>query len=428
MGDATLDRQSIAALTVGAMTPCMRLYAFLGEEIVKHLDEDYTKSTYHEWIKKYSSKDFQSATLQVEHLLDTLAENLAEDDVSKLGRLYSQAMTLELEFFSAQPKCQCALLPFVRRQVDGIDASYLLIMDFDFTCSVMDSCSPLANASIQAAMQRVESDSARCHQISGLELRKRWESLEKSYGENYSKLIDVIEHQEHNVTHFDADGLHSFLERLSEFEVQANSAVIEQEVFDGLKLEDAQEEGHNVVFQEGCPNFLRQISLHNNVTAHVISVCWSKSYIEGALSEEGLDFIEVHSNEFITNGSSTLGGIKRLVETPFDKERVMKELIRNADGLLGPIRSIFIGDSVSDILCLLEADLGIVIGSNPRLQRVTEAFGVTLLPLYKGVVSQVQLGNLEFTKNAGILYTVRDWHEIQAFMISNLGYSAKTPP
>ncbi|MCO5602811.1 hypothetical protein L7F22_056950 [Adiantum nelumboides] len=95
----SLDRQRVAA----AMTPCMRLYAFLGQEIRNFLGGDSPESPYREWIDTYSSKEFQSSTLQIESLLDTLAAHLGEDDVSKLENLYSQAFTLELEFFSAQP-------------------------------------------------------------------------------------------------------------------------------------------------------------------------------------------------------------------------------------------------------------------------------------------------------------------------------------
>ncbi|MCO5552279.1 hypothetical protein L7F22_005791 [Adiantum nelumboides] len=55
----SVDRQRLAAFTVGALTPCMRLYAFLGQEIKEFLGEDSPETPYHQWIDTYSSKDFQ---------------------------------------------------------------------------------------------------------------------------------------------------------------------------------------------------------------------------------------------------------------------------------------------------------------------------------------------------------------------------------
>ncbi|KAI5084204.1 hypothetical protein GOP47_0000373 [Adiantum capillus-veneris] len=415
-GTTALDRLRLAAFTVGAMTPCMRLYAFLGQEIKKHLGADCSDSPYHEWIGTYSSKEFESSTLQIESLLDTLAAHLGEDDTSKLENLYSQAFTLELEFFSGQPNCQCTVLPFIRRQIDGSDASYLLMTDFDLTCSVTDSCSALASVSVQAAMKKGQDDRLRPHQKSAAELRRCWDSLEKSYSEHYSRITTLPEVEENCARLFNIDGLRSFLERLSDFEMQSNTEVIRQGVFEGLNLEDVWNAGHDMALQEGCTEFFRQISLKGNVNAHIISVCWSKSFVKGALSKEGLEYIEVHSNELMTSASCTSGDIKRMVETPFNKERVFEELMHKAGNLSRSVRSIYIGDSVTDLLCLLQADIGIVIGSNSTLQRVAKAFGVSMVPLYKGVLGMVKLGIPQGGTISGVLYVVTDWHEIRAFL------------
>ncbi|MCO5602812.1 hypothetical protein L7F22_056951 [Adiantum nelumboides] len=174
-----------------------------------------------------------------------------------------------------------------------------------------------------------------------------------------------------------------------------------------------------MALREGCTNFLRQVSSNHNVNLRIISVCWSKSFVKGALAKEGLENVEVHSNEFITSGSFTSGDIKRVIETPFDKERVFEELMHNMESLSRSVRSIYIGDSVTDILCLLEGDLGIVIGSDSTLQRVSKAFGVLMMPLYKGVLEMAKLGNARGGKKPGVIYTVTDWHEISAFLIAS---------
>ena len=53
------EKTKIAAYALGAMTPCMRLYAFLGKEIQALVDPDVTSHPYQKWIDSYSSEDFQ---------------------------------------------------------------------------------------------------------------------------------------------------------------------------------------------------------------------------------------------------------------------------------------------------------------------------------------------------------------------------------
>lgn len=53
------ERTKIAAYTLGAMTPCMRLYAFLGKEFQALLDNNGESHPYQKWIDNYSSESFQ---------------------------------------------------------------------------------------------------------------------------------------------------------------------------------------------------------------------------------------------------------------------------------------------------------------------------------------------------------------------------------
>lgn len=53
------ERTKVAAYTLGAMTPCMRLYAFLGKEFEALLDLHEGSHPYRKWIESYSSEGFQ---------------------------------------------------------------------------------------------------------------------------------------------------------------------------------------------------------------------------------------------------------------------------------------------------------------------------------------------------------------------------------
>lgn len=53
------ERTKVAAYTLGAMTPCMRLYAFIGKEFKALLDPKDDSHPYKKWIDNYSCESFQ---------------------------------------------------------------------------------------------------------------------------------------------------------------------------------------------------------------------------------------------------------------------------------------------------------------------------------------------------------------------------------
>ncbi len=80
--------------TCAAMTPCMRLYAFLGQSLS---DEGVDESNaYAEWIETYSAPDFEALASTLEGLLNRYAA-----DTPAVRAAYRRAMALELAFFEA---------------------------------------------------------------------------------------------------------------------------------------------------------------------------------------------------------------------------------------------------------------------------------------------------------------------------------------
>jgi len=76
-----------------AMTPCMRLYAYLGQQLAAHTKPE---SPYREWVETYSSAEFEALARRLEVLLDRYG-----GDHDRLAVLYHRAMELELRFFDA---------------------------------------------------------------------------------------------------------------------------------------------------------------------------------------------------------------------------------------------------------------------------------------------------------------------------------------
>ncbi|WP_414568829.1 TenA family protein [Nostoc sp. CCY 9925] len=80
-------------LTAAAMSPCMRLYAFLGEQLAVN---GIPNHQYEDWIRTYSSVDFEPLAQQ----LESLVENYARDN-AVVHSTYRYAMLCEYDFFQA---------------------------------------------------------------------------------------------------------------------------------------------------------------------------------------------------------------------------------------------------------------------------------------------------------------------------------------
>jgi thiaminase (transcriptional activator TenA) len=78
--------------TIAAMTPCMRLYAFLGRSLAAR----EAAPLYDEWIKTYADPDFEALAVRLEELLDRHAT-----DSAPVRANYRRAMELEYGFFDA---------------------------------------------------------------------------------------------------------------------------------------------------------------------------------------------------------------------------------------------------------------------------------------------------------------------------------------
>jgi thiaminase (transcriptional activator TenA) len=84
---------SEAGLTAVAMAPCMRLYAFLGQQLAQ---KPILEHLYGNWIRTYSNREFEQLAQQLEGLCDRYAAN-----TPSVQATYRYAMLCERDFFQA---------------------------------------------------------------------------------------------------------------------------------------------------------------------------------------------------------------------------------------------------------------------------------------------------------------------------------------
>ncbi|XVE90042.1 hypothetical protein DITRI_Ditri20bG0044800 [Diplodiscus trichospermus] len=414
------EKTKIAAYTLGAVAPCMRLYAFLGKEFKAFLLPNENDHPYKKWIQNYSSESFQASALRTEDLLDELSVTLTGEELNIIERLYHQAMNLETEFFYGQPVTQPTVAPLAKEHDPAKDL-LIIFSDFDLTCTHVDSSAILAEiAIVKAPKSDQDQPEGQIARVSSVELRNTWDLISKQYAEEYNQCIESILPSEK--VEFNYEALHKALEQISDFEKRANSRVIETGVLKGLNLEDIKRAAAPPILQDGCISFFQKIANSENLNAniHVISYCWCGDFIRAAFSSGGLDAMDIHANEFSFEECVSTGDIVRKVESPIDKVQAFNNIFQKYSDDRKNL-TVYLGDTVGDFLCLLKADVGIVIGSSISLRRLGSRYGVSFVPLYAGLVEKQKEhaeGSPCFWKGqSGILYTVSSWNDIHAFIL-----------
>lgn len=417
------EKTKVAAYTLGATTPCMRLYAFLGKELQPFVHSGENSHPYKKWIDNYSCTAFQASALQTEDLLDRLSVTLTGEELNIIENLYYQAMKLEIELFSAQPLLQPTVLPLTKACYLS-EYQLMIFSDFDLTCTVVDSSAILAEIAIVTApksdQNQLDNQIAR---MPSANLKSTWGVLSGQYTEEYEQCIETIllgqKEEKFNYEH-----LSKALEQLSDFEKKANTRVIESGVLKGLYFDDIKRAGERLILQDGCPAFFKSITGNENwrKNVHVLSYCWCGDLIRSAFSSVGLDALNVHANEFTYEESVSTGEIIDNVHSPLDKVQAFKDILHECSSDKKNL-TVYIGDSVGDLLCLLEADVGIVVGSSSSLRRVGMHFGVSFVPLFPGLVMKQKNCTEEnsacWKGLSGTLYTVESWAEINAFILGH---------
>ena len=120
------------------------------------------------------------------------------------------------------------------------------------------------------------------------------------------------------------------------------------------------------------------------------------------------------SGEIAVEVSGSFGKHQRFLAL----EAAARDAFANSD----PSRSIsiYIGDSVTDMLAMLDADVGIVVGDSDTFTKAASAFGIAVRPLasaYGAVDGAEVLRRQGAPDSTGqCVYRVSQWAEIEVFL------------
>ncbi|XP_031092311.1 bifunctional TH2 protein, mitochondrial-like [Ipomoea triloba] len=418
---APIERTKLPAYTLGAIASFMKLYAYIGKELKGLTDHN----CYKKWIENYSSDRFQDLSFQTEYLLNRLSDSFTAEELDIIETLYSQGFKHEIDFFLAQPLIQKAVVPLSGEH--NLEERQLMIFsEFNFSFASVDSYVFFAEMAIAKESDKVRKEYTYTYPYEPTLKTICWREAHKNYINAYVKCIEDILATEkaENLNH---KGLRKALEKVSYIEKEANLSVIKFGGLKGLKLKDIILAGERSILHDVCFEFFQTVKKKESLNAdvHVLSYCWCGDLIRSTLSAGGLNGIKVHANELEFEESVCTGQILRKVESPIDKVEAFAKILESCGkgNDKKELLTVYIGDSFKDLLCLLEADIGIMVYPSPNLIDLAEHFGIRLIPLFHGVVDK-QKKSVEGAETwkgglSGILYTAISWVEIHAFLIGS---------
>ncbi|CAI9770600.1 unnamed protein product [Fraxinus pennsylvanica] len=415
------EKTKLAAYTLSAIAPCMRLYNFVSKEILALIEPEESEHIYKKWLNSLSSENFEASAGRIEVMLDKLSISLTGEELEVVERLYHKAMKLELEFILTQSVVNRTIAP-VSQLYNSAEENLIIFCDFDLTCTAIDSSALLAEITIVAASKADLSDGeTQPSKTSSSDIRMMWSNLFSQYIEEYEQCIESIMSNE-AVEGLDYEGLCKALEQISNFEKRANSRVIDSNLLRGLSLTDIIRAGEHLTFQDGCKQFFKDLMKSETCATdfHVLSYCWCDDLIKSAFSSGDLCVPNVHSNCLVYEESISTGNIIQKMESPMDKLRVFNDITKGSTNDSKPL-TVYIGGSFGDLLSLLEADFGIVFGLSDSLMKLGSRFGISFVPLFSGLVNKQReldvSGCLNRKGSSGVLYTVSSWDEINTFIL-----------
>ncbi|KAI9492543.1 HAD-like domain-containing protein [Zychaea mexicana] len=182
-----------------------------------------------------------------------------------------------------------------------------------------------------------------------------------------------------------------------------------RKVFQGLTRQQIFDHGQKLSTSYLRPDALDTlVSIKNNNgndCLRIVSVNWSKDWIRGFLEPYlELSYDQICSNDLVYDdqGKAT-GEIQQEVLTSYDKRRVVQRIKHEIPQDM-PI--VYIGDSPGDVLPLVDANTGIVIGDNQRLLKAIKD------DFHRTVVESIPSSSR--TPGQPPIYRVDTWNQIRS--------------
>ena len=298
-----------------------------------------------------------------------------------------------------------------------------LVVDYDGTCTENDTTPLLPRLASLASRRSSEED-----------LRRRlgqFKELENEYLALYSEVKNSLD---------ETEDLHCALDRMDRPSTAVTRKVSQSGVLEGLGGVDVfemsklisvkgtsfsdpmretgafqAEDKVAIHLRDGVEHTLARALVAGSTRLSVLSINWSRTLIEASLVQPVLrkrralldidscdTEIAIWSNDVDEDGCVTLNYEGSVAK----KEQIMRLRSKmREESIDGEPVIVYVGDSSTDLLALIEADVGIIVGDKTSAISIARRWGYHVKPLS----DRHKEGDW---MRKGILWTTNDWYEI----------------
>ena len=282
-----------------------------------------------------------------------------------------------------------------------------IFLDFDGTLTVRDTC---VRDSVCAYSKDVGLRGNELFFKDSLDRQALYQELLAAYKSTYQGQFDAL---------LQNDTLSGFLKGYDAIDYDCLKPCEDSGLFKGLRRYAVGLTGRLVDLAENAPYFLQ----HERARSlYVVSQSWYNDMIVNCLCDSvwhgALNVLPSHvfssSLVYDAQGVAT-GALDKRCGGCEHKREVMRAI--GGEGV-----RVMIGDSLGDLSCLLEADIGVVMHPSATFRRVCAQYGVALKDLmqYNGKEDLMQYNAKERVQHSEkaekVLYVCEDWSEVSAVL------------
>eukprot|EP01118_Nematostelium_gracile_P001958 TRINITY_DN12023_c0_g1_i2.p1 TRINITY_DN12023_c0_g1~~TRINITY_DN12023_c0_g1_i2.p1 ORF type:complete len:284 (-),score=54.24 TRINITY_DN12023_c0_g1_i2:12-863(-) len=236
-----------------------------------------------------------------------------------------------------------------------------LTIDFDGTITSVDT-----TASIVLLGRKRCCDSKHFDQT--------WKEVSETYYSEYEQTFNDELNKLTSTPFLDREDqmnrLIQFSQQVKDLELKTIAKIQKVQLLKNIQMDDMHTLAKELELHDDCVETISR-AIASGFRVRILSANWCKEMIRKTLEENKLMRIPIDSNELEIDGHLTTGSIKGGIHSAIEKEEFFMKFKEGED-------NVYIGDSVTDLLSLLAADVGILFRPSKSTRNFCEKFDIQL--------------------------------------------------
>lgn len=230
-----------------------------------------------------------------------------------------------------------------------------------------------------------------------------WDYFESAYYQDYLAHMSGLESTPNSNADIDEITKHELeiQESLRKVELQSVKRVRESQLFKNVPEQYVRDEARTVKIRSGWWPLCKNLNDIGTQVA-IVSVNWSDVLIDEVFRINGWPDVEIHANRINVdkNSGKFTNTFECKLRTGNDKANLIKLLKEREKG---PV--CYCGDSTTDFLGLLAADIGLIVGNSESLLKKAKQWNIKVIPLN-------EYPNTDDNTASNVLYQIQTFDEL----------------